>query len=78
MSIKKNEVPAKGDIIKAEYVVNGQRKRILDLGTVQDANTKAYTGSDGVKREYNFDAVNGVRLIGFTKPPKKEKKSEEE
>lgn len=76
MSIKKNEIPKKGDVINANYVVNGNVKRSVDLGTVQEANTKTFTDGMGIKRLYNFDAVNGVRLVSFSKPEKEVKEEE--
>ena len=75
-NIKKNEVPKAGDIIKANYVVNGTVKRTVDLGTVQKADTKTFTDGMGIKRQYNFDAVNGVRLVSFIKPEKEIKEEE--
>ena len=77
-TIKKNEIPKKGDIIKAVYVVGGVQKRTVDLGTVKEANTKSFVDGMGITRAYNFDAVNGVRLIGFAKPKKEKKETEEE
>lgn len=76
MTIKKNEVPNKGDVIKAVYVVGSVSKRSVDLGTVQEANTKTFTDGFGIKRQYNFDAVNGVRLVSFSKPLKEIKEEE--
>lgn len=76
MTIKKNEVPKAGDVIKANYVVNGNVKRAVDLGTVKEANTKTFTDGMGIKRPYNFDATNGVRLVSFTEPAKEIKEEE--
>ena len=68
--MKKEDVPKKGWLIRAAYYLNGQKKKMVDLGDVKAADTKGYTDGDGVARTYNFDTHNGIRLLGFEKPKK--------